>query len=29
LRIAMFTAIDPEDVTALTKCIDYVVAKLA
>ena len=29
LRIAMFPAIDPEDVEALTACIDYVVASLA
>jgi phosphoserine aminotransferase len=28
LRIAMFPAIDPEDVEALTGCIDYVVAAL-
>ena len=28
LRIAMFPAIDPEDVAALTRCIDYVVEKL-
>jgi phosphoserine aminotransferase len=29
LRIAMFPAVDPSDVEALTKCIDYVVAQLA
>lgn len=28
LRIASFVAIDPEDVTALTKCIDYVIENL-
>lgn len=28
LRIAMFPAVDPEDVAALTRCIDYVVAAL-
>ena len=28
LRIATFTAIDPEDVSALLACIDYVVEKL-
>lgn len=28
LRIAMFPAVDPEDVKALTACIDYVVSKL-
>jgi phosphoserine aminotransferase len=28
LRIAMFPAIDPADVEALTKCIDYVIEKL-
>jgi phosphoserine aminotransferase len=28
LRIAMFTAIDPEDIEALTKCIDHVVERL-
>jgi phosphoserine aminotransferase len=28
LRIAMFPAIDPGDVEALTKCIDYVVERL-
>jgi phosphoserine aminotransferase len=28
LRIAMFPAIDPSDVKALTECIDYVVAEL-
>ncbi len=29
LRVAMFPAVDPTDVDALTKCIDYVVAKTA
>jgi phosphoserine aminotransferase len=29
LRIAMFPAIDPTDVEALTACIDYVVSKLS
>lgn len=29
LRIATFAAIDPEDVSALLKCIDYVVEQLA
>ena len=29
LRIAMFPAIDPDDVTALTRCIDHVVERLA
>ncbi len=29
LRIAMFPAIDPDDVDALTHCIDYVVERLA
>ena len=28
LRIGMFPAIDPSDVEALTKCLDYVVAAL-
>ncbi|MFK4145867.1 phosphoserine transaminase [Streptomyces sp. NPDC004065] len=28
LRIAMFPAIDPADVEALTKCVDYVIDKL-
>jgi phosphoserine aminotransferase len=28
LRIAMFPAVDPEDIKALTACIDYVVAEL-
>lgn len=28
LRIATFVAIDPEDVTALTKCIDYVIENM-
>ncbi|MGW5864528.1 phosphoserine transaminase [Streptomyces sp. NPDC055239] len=28
LRVAMFPAIDPSDVEALTKCIDYVIEKL-
>jgi phosphoserine aminotransferase len=29
LRIAVFPAVDPDDVRALTKCIDYVVENLA
>jgi phosphoserine aminotransferase len=29
LRIAMFPAIDPEDIEALTQCIDYVVERLS
>ena len=29
LRIAMFPAIDPEDVEAVTACIDYVVEQTA
>jgi phosphoserine aminotransferase len=29
LRIAMFPAIDPDDVEALTRCIDYVIERLA
>jgi len=29
LRVALFPAIDPEDVVALTTCIDYVVERLA
>jgi phosphoserine aminotransferase len=29
LRIALFPAIDPEDVAALTRCIDYVVERLS
>ncbi len=28
LRVAMFPAIDPEDIAALTRCIDYVVEQL-
>ncbi|MEY4163201.1 MAG: hypothetical protein RLZZ79_153 [Actinomycetota bacterium] len=28
LRIGMFPAVDPDDVVALTKCIDYVVAEM-
>ncbi|MFC5997878.1 phosphoserine transaminase [Quadrisphaera sp. GCM10027208] len=28
LRIAMFPAIDPDDVTALTRCVDHVVERL-
>ena len=28
LRIGMFPAIEPDDVAALTACIDYVVARL-
>jgi aspartate aminotransferase-like enzyme len=29
LRIGMFPAVDPDDVTALTACIDYVAERLA
>ena len=29
LRIGMFPAVDPEDVTALTRCIDHVAERLA
>ncbi len=29
LRVAMFPAIEPNDVEALTKCVDYVVAQIA
>jgi len=29
LRIGMFPAVDPEDVAALTECVDYVVQRLA
>jgi phosphoserine aminotransferase len=29
LRVAMYPAIDPEDITALTNCIDWVVEKLS
>jgi len=29
LRMALFPAIDPDDVAALTRCIDHVVAELA
>ena len=28
LRVGMFPAIDPDDVEALTNCIDYVVERL-
>lgn len=28
LRVAMFPAVDPEDVSALTKCVDWVVERL-
>ncbi|SDN38691.1 phosphoserine transaminase [Allokutzneria albata] len=28
LRVAMFPAIDPDDVTALTRCVDWVVEKI-
>ena len=28
LRIAMFPAVDPDDVTALTQCVDWVVERL-
>jgi phosphoserine aminotransferase len=29
LRIAMFPAVDPADVEALTACVDYVVERLS
>jgi phosphoserine aminotransferase len=29
IRVALFPAIDPEDVAALTKCVDHVVAQLS
>lgn len=29
LRIAMFPAIEPDDISALTRCIDYVVSALS
>jgi phosphoserine aminotransferase len=29
LRVAMYPAVDPEDVLALTACIDHVVERLA
>ena len=29
LRIAMFPAIDPDDIAALTACIDYVVSAIS
>jgi phosphoserine aminotransferase len=29
IRVAMFPAIDPGDIEALTRCIDHVVEKLA
>jgi phosphoserine aminotransferase len=29
LRIGMFPSIDPEDVEALTRCVDHVVERLA
>ena len=29
LRVALFPAIDPDDVAALTRCIDHVVAQLS
>ncbi|HEY9376308.1 MAG TPA: phosphoserine transaminase, partial [Jiangellaceae bacterium] len=29
LRIAMFPSVDPDDVEALTACIDYIVERLA
>jgi phosphoserine aminotransferase len=28
LRVAMFAAVDPEDVSALTRCVDWVVERL-
>ena len=29
LRVAMFPAIEPDDITALTGCIDWVIEQLA
>ncbi|HEY8306189.1 MAG TPA: phosphoserine transaminase, partial [Lapillicoccus sp.] len=29
LRVAMFPAVEPDDVSALTSCVDYVVEQLA
>jgi phosphoserine aminotransferase len=29
LRVGMFPAIDPDDVAALTRCVDFVVGELA
>jgi len=29
LRIAMFPAIDPDDISALTRCVDHIVERLA
>jgi phosphoserine aminotransferase len=29
LRVGMFPAVDPADVTALTACVDWVVERLA
>jgi phosphoserine aminotransferase len=29
LRVALFPAIEPDDVASLTRCIDHVVANLA
>ena len=29
LRVAMFPAVDPSDVEALTKCVDFVVEKIS
>jgi phosphoserine aminotransferase len=29
LRVAMFPAVEPEDVTRLTQCIDHVVSALS
>jgi phosphoserine aminotransferase len=28
LRVAMFPAVEPDDVEALTRCVDYVVGRL-
>jgi phosphoserine aminotransferase len=28
LRVGMFPAIEPEDIEALTACVDYIVARL-
>ena len=29
LRVALFPAIDPEDIAQLTRCIDFVIERLA
>ena len=28
LRVAMYPAVDPDDVTALTKCVDWLVERI-